>query len=261
MQARVLTLSQTHGYGFIEAESGGDYFFHASAVVGGIPIEDLRVGDHVLFEPTMTVQGPVALAVQRAALEGVITGLRTGDGPGHGFGFLCPAVGGPERFFHFSRLAPSGLAAGDLFARLRVGDRVRYHESPGNVGERARAVDVTPLPPFQSKQAVDQTPALIANDNEEDTTRTMDDDTLAETQPTRRDGTITRLVCDRGFGFIALYNSRESLFFHARALRGISFDDVDEGMHITFVEGVDRDGRPCAVDVCLLDEGDDAATA
>jgi len=146
MQGRVQTLGNIHGYGFIEAEDGHDYFFHASAVGGGVPIEDLRVGDHVFFEVAMTAQGPAALAVQRTALEGVITGLRNGGGPGHGFGFLCPAEGGPERFFHFSRLAPSGLAAGDLFARLRVGDRVRYRESPGNVGERARAVDVTPLP-------------------------------------------------------------------------------------------------------------------
>ncbi len=257
MQGRVLTLGKTHGYGFIEVESGGHYFFHASAVVGGIPIEDLRIGDHVLFEIAMTAQGPAALGVQRAALEGVITRLRSGGGPGHGFGFLCPAEGGPERFFHFSRLAPSGLAAGDLFARLRVGDRVRYRESPGSVGERARAVDVTPLPSFQSKQAGDQTPALIAN--EEDNTRTMDDDTVADIQPARRDGTITRLVCDRGFGFIAPHNSRESIFFHARALYGVSFDDLDEGTQITFGDGVDRDGRPCAVGVCLLD--DDTAAA
>ncbi len=257
MQGRVLTLGQTHGYGFIEAESGGHYFFHASAVVGGTPIEDLRTGDHMTFEVAMTAQGPAAFGVQRSALEGVITGLRAGGGPGHGFGFLCPAAGGPERFFHFSRLAPSGLAAGDLFARLRVGDRVRYRESPGNVGERARAVDVSPMAALQTQQAVGQNPALITN--EEDNTRTMDDDTVANMQPARRDGTVTRLVCDRGFGFIAPHNSREALFFHARALRGVSFDDLEEGTHLSFVDGVDRDGRPCAVDVCLLD--DDTAAA
>lgn len=134
---------------------------------------------------------------------------------------------------------------------------MRYRESPGNVGERARAVDGSPMAALQTQQAVDQTPALIAN--EEDNTRTMDDDTLAETQPARRDEAITRLVCDRGFGFIAPHNSRESLFFHARALRGVSFDDLDEGTHLTFADGVDRDGRPCAVDVCLLDDDTDAA--
>jgi cold shock CspA family protein len=256
MQGRVLRWGQTHGYGFIEAEDGSDYFFHASAVVGGIPIEDLRTGDHVLFEVAMTAHGPAALGVERAALEGVITGLQNGDGPGHGFGFLCPAEGGPERFFHFSRLAPSGLAAGDLFARLRVGDRVRYRESRGNVGERARAVDVVPLSISQT-HAGDQTPARITN--EQDNTTMMDQQPGADTQPTRRDGTITRLVLDRGFGFIAPQNSREAIFFHARALRDVSFDDLEEGTRLTFVEGVDRDGRPCAVDVCLLD--DDTAVA
>ncbi len=31
-------------------------------------------------------------------------------------------------------------------------------------------------------------------------------------------------------------------------------DDWGEGTHLTFADGVDRDGRPCAVDVCVLDD-------
>ncbi len=244
MQGRVLTLGQTHGYGFIEAESGGDYFFHASAVCGGIPIENLRAGDRVVFEPTMTVQGPGARAVRRAVLNGIITGLQHENGPGGGYGFLRPLTGGDERFFHFSRLGASGLAAGDLFGRLRVGELVSYRESPGNRGQRARAVDVVPLsPPHTQKEG--NTP--------------MDQQSLTDGAPVRRDGTITHLLCDRGFGFIAPRNSRESLFFHAREMRDGSFDELRAGTRLTFVEGVDRNGRPCAVDVCVLD--DDTAVA
>lgn len=244
MYGRVQTLGNTKGYGFIEAESGGDYFFHASAVCGGIPIENLRPGDRVVFEPTMTAHGPGARAVRRVVLNGIITGLQHGDGPGGGYGFLRPLTGGDERFFHFSRLGASGLAAGDLFGRLRVGELVSYRESPGNRGKRAHAVDVVPLsPPHTQKE----------------NNTLMDQQSLTDGAPARRDGTVTRLVCDRGYGFLAPHNSRESLFFHVREMRDGSFDDLEEGAHLSFVDGVDRDGRPCAVDVCLLD--DDTAAA
>lgn len=84
-----------------------------------------------------------------------------------------------------------------------------------------------------------------------------------ETEPVRRDATLTRLVYDRGFGFLTPHNSdgRRPLFFHVRALHGVSFDDLQEGAHLTYAEGLDRDGRPCAVDVRPLTEDDDVAVA
>jgi cold shock CspA family protein len=168
MQGRVKTLGQTHGYGFIGVDEGDDYFFHASAVVGGIPIEDLRVGDHVVFEPARSGEGRrVARVVRRAVLTGAITMVRSGGKPGCGYGFLRPLAGGEERFFHFSRLGPSGLPVGELFGRLRVGDLVCYRESPGNREKKARAVDVLPLPEAHPQEGGDQNPAPHTHNLEE----------------------------------------------------------------------------------------------
>jgi len=78
------------------------------------------------------------------------------------------------------------------------------------------------------------------------------------TEPMRHDGTLTRLVFDRGFGFISPHNTTgRQLFFHLRSLQGVAFDDLEEGMPLTFAEGLDRDGRRCAVDVRLT--GDSAS--
>ncbi len=88
----------------------------------------------------------------------------------------------------------------------------------------------------------------------------MDHDLQTATEPGRHEATVTRLVTERGFGFLAPHNSAgRQLFFHLRSLRGVSFDELHPGTRLTFVEGVDRDGRPCAVDVCVLD--DDTAVA
>lgn len=78
------------------------------------------------------------------------------------------------------------------------------------------------------------------------------------TEPVRHDGTLTRLVFDRGFGFLSPHNTTgHQLFFHVRSLQGVAFDDLQEGDQLTFAEGLDRDGRRCAVDVRLM--GDSAS--
>jgi len=47
-------------------------------------------------------------------------------------------------------------------------------------------------------------------------------------------GKITRLVRDRGFGFIKAEDSNEDVFFHTTSLVGSVFDDLQEGQTVEF---------------------------
>ena len=49
-------------------------------------------------------------------------------------------------------------------------------------------------------------------------------------------GTIKRLVSDKGFGFIATGDGTE-YFFHQSACAGIAFDQLREGQPVTFDAG------------------------
>lgn len=53
------------------------------------------------------------------------------------------------------------------------------------------------------------------------------------------EGKITRLITDRGFGFIAREGKDKDLFFHSKELQGVEFNDLREGDQVTFevVEG------------------------
>ncbi len=46
-------------------------------------------------------------------------------------------------------------------------------------------------------------------------------------------GTIKRLT-DRGFGFIAVEGSDKDLFFHAKELQGVQYNDLKEGDKVQF---------------------------
>lgn len=50
------------------------------------------------------------------------------------------------------------------------------------------------------------------------------------------EGTIKRLVTDKGFGFVAAGDGPE-FFFHQSACNGVQFDDLREGQTVTFEEG------------------------
>lgn len=63
-------------------------------------------------------------------------------------------------------------------------------------------------------------------------------------------GTIKRLVSDKGFGFIAAGDGNE-YFFHQSALSGISFDELREGQAVTFEKGQGPKG-PRAENVRLV---------
>ncbi len=49
-------------------------------------------------------------------------------------------------------------------------------------------------------------------------------------------GTINRLVKDKGFGFIAAGDGNE-YFFHNSACSGCRFDELREGQNVTFERG------------------------
>ena len=60
-------------------------------------------------------------------------------------------------------------------------------------------------------------------------------------------GTIKRLVRDKGFGFILSEDGNE-YFFHQSACTGMRFDDMREGQSVTFAKGQGPKG-PRAEDV------------
>jgi cold shock protein len=49
-------------------------------------------------------------------------------------------------------------------------------------------------------------------------------------------GTIKRLVRDKGFGFVAASDGNE-YFFHQSACQGVQFDSLREGQSVTFDKG------------------------
>jgi CspA family cold shock protein len=63
-------------------------------------------------------------------------------------------------------------------------------------------------------------------------------------------GTIRRLITDRGFGFIQRAEG-EDLFFHRSELQGVQSAMLREGQKVEFEMGQGRDGRPQAVKVRL----------
>jgi len=47
-------------------------------------------------------------------------------------------------------------------------------------------------------------------------------------------GNITRLVRDRGFGFIQTPDSAEEVFFHSSSVEQPTFDELNEGQTVEF---------------------------
>lgn len=69
-------------------------------------------------------------------------------------------------------------------------------------------------------------------------------------------GTIKRLT-DRGFGFIEAEGQDKDLFFHAKGLVGVEYDQLKEGDVVTFDLEESPKGMN-AVNVQLASAGDDA---
>ena len=47
-------------------------------------------------------------------------------------------------------------------------------------------------------------------------------------------GKISKLVRDRGFGFIQRDGQEKDLFFHSTELQGVEFNDLQEGDQVQF---------------------------
>ena len=47
-------------------------------------------------------------------------------------------------------------------------------------------------------------------------------------------GSITRIVSDRGFGFIKAADSTEEVFFHSSSVDQPTFDELNEGQTVEF---------------------------
>lgn len=60
------------------------------------------------------------------------------------------------------------------------------------------------------------------------------------------EGTIKKLL-DKGFGFIKTDGSND-LFFHSKAVQGVTFDQLQEGQKVSYTEGQGPKG-PCAENV------------
>ena len=63
-------------------------------------------------------------------------------------------------------------------------------------------------------------------------------------------GTIRRLVKDRGFGFIKSIEGKDYLF-HRSQVAGVSFDLLEEGQSVEFEKG-DSPKGPKAVNIKLI---------
>ena len=60
-------------------------------------------------------------------------------------------------------------------------------------------------------------------------------------------GTVKKKM-DKGFGFISRDGEQKDLFFHSNDLKGITFDEIQEGDTVTF-EVVNGDRGPSAKNV------------
>ncbi len=72
-------------------------------------------------------------------------------------------------------------------------------------------------------------------------------------------GTIKKLVSDRGFGFILPEGAApmgKDLFFHRVDVQGVSYDELREGEQVSYDVGTDeRRGTPKANNVRVLRQG------
>ena len=62
------------------------------------------------------------------------------------------------------------------------------------------------------------------------------------------DGTIKKIIEEKGFGFISRDGESKDLFFHSKELSGVIFEDLKEGDKVSF-DIVDTEKGPAAKNV------------
>jgi len=66
-----------------------------------------------------------------------------------------------------------------------------------------------------------------------------------------QEGTIARLVKEKGFGFISREGEEKDLFFHSNELKDVTFEELNEGDKLTF-EVAESPKGPNAVNVSKI---------
>jgi len=65
------------------------------------------------------------------------------------------------------------------------------------------------------------------------------------------EGTIKKIVAEKGFGFITVDGEEKDLFFHKNELKDASFEDLKEGDRVSF-EKADSPKGPNATNVARI---------
>lgn len=63
-----------------------------------------------------------------------------------------------------------------------------------------------------------------------------------------QEGTIARIITDKGFGFIKRAGEEKDLFFHSNELKDVKLEELHEGDKVTF-DVADSPKGPNAVNV------------
>jgi len=127
-----------------------------------------------------------------------------------GFGFIQPAAGNKEIFFH-----STGMAVRGTFDELRAGDEVTYKMGIDKRTDKEMAIDIE-IVGYSSGSG------------------------------SRLRGAIVRLM-PKGFGFIEPYKGGDKIYFHSTCLIHGGFDYLCEGDEVEYEEGMDKkSGKPWA---------------
>lgn len=62
------------------------------------------------------------------------------------------------------------------------------------------------------------------------------------------EGTIKKIVAEKGFGFITIDGEEKDLFFHRNEIKDVNFEDLKEGDRVSF-EKSDSPKGPAATNV------------